>query len=226
MFKKIFFFAKNKFFTVLLHLILQPICATCLLILTKNPTNPLHTTNFESFSDCDLLKLFQEEKNNDAINTLWQRYAHLLFGQALNYLKDIDAANDAVQHAALQLLTTKNNVEKPQHWLATIVRNFCLANMKYAVNKDVIDEENDDINKKEYLFVQNEVLNTLIIEEENTALMLAMNELSKEQHICLKLFYWEKHSFKEIAELTGYDVNMVKSYLQNGKLNLRKKLKN
>ncbi len=185
----------------------------------------MQARNFESLSDYDLLKIYQEEKNNIAINTLWQRYAYLLFGQALGYLKDVEAANDAVQHAALQLLTTQNNIDKPQNWLVIIVKNFCLKHIKYIENKEFINEEYNNINDNEYLYVENEVLNTLIVEEQNAELMLELNKLSKEQEICLKLFYWEKYSFKEIANLTGYDLKMVKSYLQNGKLNLRKKLK-
>jgi RNA polymerase sigma-70 factor (ECF subfamily) len=35
------------------------------------------------------------------------------------------------------------------------------------------------------------------------------------------LFYLEQKCYKDIADLTGYDLNKVKSAIQNGKRNLK-----
>jgi RNA polymerase sigma-70 factor (ECF subfamily) len=43
--------------------------------------------------------------------------------------------------------------------------------------------------------------------------------LPEEQRICLKLFYFEGYSAKEVAERTGFTEKQVKSYLQNGRRN-------
>jgi RNA polymerase sigma-70 factor (ECF subfamily) len=48
-----------------------------------------------------------------------------------------------------------------------------------------------------------------------------LENLDEEQRICLKMFYLEKKSYQEITEFTGYDLNKVKSYIQNGKRNLK-----
>jgi RNA polymerase sigma-70 factor (ECF subfamily) len=45
--------------------------------------------------------------------------------------------------------------------------------------------------------------------------------LSEEQRICIELFYLKERSYKEITELTGLQFNEVKSYIQNGKRNLK-----
>ena len=181
---------------------------------------------FESMTDSALLKLYQLEKNNDAIDCLWSRYTHLLFGVALNYLRDVDDAKDAVQHAAVQLLTTKKAIEEPKNWLFTIVKNFCLSSIKYTDNKQVIDEANDYMNKEELQFVQNDVINTLIVTEQNERLNAAIQTLVTAQRVCINLFYLEKNSVKQIAKLTEYTPEAIRSHLQNGKLNLRKKLGN
>jgi RNA polymerase sigma-70 factor (ECF subfamily) len=53
--------------------------------------------------------------------------------------------------------------------------------------------------------------------------------LNEEQKTCVTLFYLQKKSYHEIADETGYTPLQVKSYIQNGKRNLKnlvdKKLK-
>ena len=57
----------------------------------------------------------------------------------------------------------------------------------------------------------------------------ALNELNPEQQQCVTLFYLQKKSYLEVSEATGYNMLQVKSYIQNGKRNLKilieKKLK-
>ena len=58
------------------------------------------------------------------------------------------------------------------------------------------------------------------------ALPDAVSRLSEEQKACIEMFYLENKSYAEIVRLTGYDLNYVKSYIQNGKRNLKKMLEN
>jgi RNA polymerase sigma-70 factor (ECF subfamily) len=48
-----------------------------------------------------------------------------------------------------------------------------------------------------------------------------LQELVKEQKQCVTLFYLEKRSYNEIADHTGFTLLQVKSYIQNGKRNLK-----
>jgi len=48
-----------------------------------------------------------------------------------------------------------------------------------------------------------------------------MKTLNNEQETCVRLFYLEQMCYKDIADRTGYDLNKVKSAIQNGKRNLR-----
>ena len=61
-------------------------------------------------------------------------------------------------------------------------------------------------------------------EQEYVALEKAMAGLNEEQRICVELFYMKDKSYNEIADITGYSLNNVKSYIQNGKRNLKIKL--
>ncbi len=49
----------------------------------------------------------------------------------------------------------------------------------------------------------------------------ALKELNPEQQQCVTLFYLNKKSYQEISEVTGFSMLQVKSYIQNGKRNLR-----
>jgi RNA polymerase sigma-70 factor (ECF subfamily) len=49
----------------------------------------------------------------------------------------------------------------------------------------------------------------------------AMALLNEEQQVCVQLFYLQKKSYQEIAGQTGYSLLQVKSYIQNGKRNLK-----
>ena len=49
----------------------------------------------------------------------------------------------------------------------------------------------------------------------------ALEELNKEQKVCVTLFYLDKKSYQEITDTTGFSIGQVKSYIQNGKRNLK-----
>ena len=55
-------------------------------------------------------------------------------------------------------------------------------------------------------------------------MLVSMMKLKECQRKCLDLMYFKEKSYKEIALLTGYSISEVKSYIQNGKRNLRKLL--
>jgi DNA-directed RNA polymerase specialized sigma24 family protein len=52
-------------------------------------------------------------------------------------------------------------------------------------------------------------------------MMTALETLSPEQQQTIRLFYLEHRSYKEIMEQTNFTFEQVKSFIQNGKRNLR-----
>ena len=58
-------------------------------------------------------------------------------------------------------------------------------------------------------------------EEKLLKLETAIEELKDEHKKCLTHFYLEKKSYEEVALMTGFDLNQVKSFIQNGKRNLK-----
>jgi len=57
--------------------------------------------------------------------------------------------------------------------------------------------------------------------EQEEALNYCMAKLSEPQRISVTKFFYEDMSYADIVEVTGYDMKNVKSYIQNGKRNLK-----
>jgi RNA polymerase sigma-70 factor (ECF subfamily) len=58
--------------------------------------------------------------------------------------------------------------------------------------------------------------------EENFKKMeVCLDTLPNEQKESVRLFYLESKCYNEIAEITGFEWNKVRSYIQNGKRNLK-----
>jgi RNA polymerase sigma-70 factor (ECF subfamily) len=61
----------------------------------------------------------------------------------------------------------------------------------------------------------------VVLERENERLERCLKGLAGPQQQCVTLFYLEDKCYKEITAITGFDHNQVKSFIQNGKRNLR-----
>ena len=61
-------------------------------------------------------------------------------------------------------------------------------------------------------------------EKQLVQLESAIEALSTEQRTCIRLFFMGNKSYQEISESTGYSINNVKSFIQNGKRNLKIKM--
>ncbi|MEO6453159.1 MAG: sigma-70 family RNA polymerase sigma factor [Ginsengibacter sp.] len=178
----------------------------------------MHTHKFHDISDLELLEKFYNDHNNDWLGILLPRYTLLLLGVCMKYLKNEDDAKDAVQQIFLKTINElhKYKVDYFKSWIYMIAKNHCLMKLR--------DKGKQTLEIDEHLASANEIdeINSLV-ERNNTLdqLNMALQHLNKEQQLCVTLFYFEKKSYTEIAEHTGYNMMQVKSYIQNGKRNLK-----
>lgn len=181
----------------------------------------------KNITDQQLLAKFNENHDNKWLGILLQRYTLLLFGVCMKYLKNEELAKDSVQQIFLKVITElkKYKVEYFKSWIYMVARNYCLMQLRDKTGKNTIEISdrimiNEDINHEEK-----------ILENERTydMMKLSLEELNREQHQCVTLFYLQKKSYLEISESTGFTIMKVKSHIQNGKRNLKllieKKLK-
>lgn|SRR5437868_7158272 len=171
-------------------------------------------------SDRELVTAFKETGNINHLSNLYQRYMDLVFGVCLKYFKDAERSKDAVMDIFDELNTKlkQHEVENFKGWLHVLARNYCLMQLRSPRNLKTT-EFNPAFMQSE----QNAHLNgeTFDKEENFRKLERCMETLPMEQKRCVELFFMENKCYNEIAEITGYDWSKVRSYIQNGKRNLK-----
>jgi RNA polymerase sigma-70 factor (ECF subfamily) len=173
-------------------------------------------------TDEDLLLQFNNSGSLDTLGELYSRYMHLVYGVALKYLGNRDEAKDAVMHIFEKLIgdLPGHEVRNFKSWLYVLTKNHCLMQIRSQKSAD----GRMDGFKIEQEFMESEQEMHPIDREEQSmdeALKDCIAQLKREQKQCIELFYYEKRCYQEIAEKLGMNEKKVKSYLQNGKRNLK-----
>jgi RNA polymerase sigma-70 factor (ECF subfamily) len=181
-------------------------------------------TSAPSKTDEEIIHDYRSNHEKYLIGILFDRYVHVVFASCMKYFKDEDDAQDATMEIfeSLQEKLLKYEVEFLKSWLYTTTRNHCLMQLRKVKALKRID----NIEKLTELSVENEgdVHLNNESEIEVTVLKQHLAELKEEQRRCVELMYLEGLSYKDIAEKTGFGLKLVKSYIQNGKRNLKQKL--
>jgi RNA polymerase sigma factor (sigma-70 family) len=149
---------------------------------------------------------------------LLERYTLLLLGVCMKYMKDEQEARDCVQQIFLKVLTdvSRYKIEFFKSWLYMVAKNHCLMRLRDKGAKNVRE-------LKDQFHAEPDTDRQQLFEDDRTYQMLeeALKELQEEQRQCVILFFLKKHSYSQIQEMTGFTPMQVKSYIQNGKRNLR-----
>jgi len=175
---------------------------------------------FNNITDQELLERFYADHDNEWLGILLQRYTLLLLGVSMKYLKNEEEAKDSVQQIFLKVIQElqKYKVEYFKSWLYMVAKNHCLMRIREKQGK-ITAEINDRISIKP----EEETDRQALLQTDLTLdlMEVALKELNPEQQQCVTLFYLQKKSYQEVSEETGYSMLQVKSYIQNGKRNLK-----
>ena len=175
---------------------------------------------YQHITDQELLEQFYADHNNEWLGILLQRYTLLLLGVSMKYLKNEEEAKDSVQQIFLKVIQElqKYKVEYFKSWLYMVAKNHCLMKLREKQGRPVT-ELSERMTARPGTETDREAL-----EENDYALSLmesSLRELNPEQQQCVILFYLQKKSYQQVSEATGFSMLQVKSYIQNGKRNLR-----
>jgi RNA polymerase sigma-70 factor (ECF subfamily) len=170
-------------------------------------------------SDDELVHAYKTDGNVDVLSDLYQRYIDLVYGVCLKYLKEPEDAQDAVMSIFEDLIVKlhKYDVTYFRSWLYQVATNHCLmllrSRKKFSkVNIDVSLMQNH----------QTVHLNGELEKEENLKhLNFCLGQLSPEQRKVVELFYIKGKCYKEIVDDTGMEWDKVRSFIQNGRRNLK-----
>jgi RNA polymerase sigma factor (sigma-70 family) len=177
----------------------------------------------EQYSDATLLDLYKKNKDSKWLGILFERYTLLVFGVCMKYLKQVNDAQDATQQVFEKAFSEiqKYDVVYFKSWIFSIAKNHCLMQLRGKGHQTVLFESFPENMLERTDSQVSPIQNENWLEQQSAELNQALQELSNDQKICIELFYFQKLSYKEIEQKTGYTFQQVKSHIQNGKRNLR-----
>ena len=170
-------------------------------------------------TDQELLTQFKLSGELNWAGILYSRYTSMVYGVCLKYLKDREEAKDAVMQLFEKLTTTlkTHEIEHFKSWLYVTARNHCLMDLRSKKGKyteeisPLLMETSTDVHLEE----RDEMESNL------GKLEKCIDKLAHEQKACVQMFFLQQKCYKDITVLTGFDLNKVKSFIQNGKRNLK-----
>lgn len=178
--------------------------------------------NISKWTDEELLAAYKSSGKSDYFGELYNRYIPLLYGVCLKYLHDPDKSQDAVMQLFEDLLPkiNKYDIDVFRTWIYSVIKNHCLQILRKESKEVVVDFSVNSMESDEilHLFSDEKDEND---SERMEALKNCLKKLSEQQHVCVTHFFMDEMSYADIVDTTGYTLKQVKSYIQNGKRNLK-----
>lgn len=183
-------------------------------------------------TDAEFVASYKATGDLELLGNLYERHMELVYAVCFKYLRDEAESKDAVMQLFEQLIVDlrRHEVTNFKSWLHSVARNHCLMHLRsrrVRVGEGDTELIDEDRPTHEALAVWPEAAGfgedetALDVERHLNRLPDALHRLPDPQRVCIDLFYLQQKSYAEVADLTGYDLKQVKSYLQNGRRNLK-----
>jgi RNA polymerase sigma-70 factor (ECF subfamily) len=170
-------------------------------------------------SDADLVAQYKRTGNAEILAHLYQQYMELVYGVCVKYLGDHEVARDAVMNIYVELppKVQKHTIDNFRSWLYVVAKNHCLMQLRSGKSKITVSIDDSFMQSEEISHPES----AWDKEEQLTQMEDCLQTLALEQKQSVELFYLQNKSYNEIATITGYEWNKVRSLIQNGRRNLK-----
>ena len=184
---------------------------------------------YASKSDEFLIQQFRSG-NNTAFDILLKRYQSKVFSYIMQLVKDHDLANDIFQEVFIKVVI---NLKKESYhhegkllsWILRISHNQVIDHFRKSSKMPFVgrSSSNPDFDifsvlKLEDSSIEDVMINDQILKD----VRLLIHELPQDQKEVVKMRFFMKMSFKEIAEKTGVSINTSLGRMRYALINLRK----
>lgn len=178
-----------------------------------------NTAKINEQDDSSLIVAYKKTGDLEVLGTLYNKYMHLVYGVCFNYFKDEELSKDAVMQIFEELVVKlkMHEVQNFKSWLHVLARNHCLMALRKSAKNLTVTLEDNFVENGDFVHLDMDDAK----ETQLTVMEKCMETLSEEQRRSVDLFYLQEKCYKEVADITGYDMLKVKSYIQNGKRNLK-----
>jgi RNA polymerase sigma factor (sigma-70 family) len=175
-----------------------------------------------ALTDAEYLSDYRRTGDLTLLGELYERNMDMVFAVCYKYLRHEEDAKDAVMQIFEQLIERlrAHEVTHFKSWLHSVARNYCLMqlrNQRVVVGDEAIFEQESH----EDFVAFDPVVENFEVEKQLSDLGDCLQTLKVEQRRSVELFYLQQLCYQQIADDTGYDLRKVKSYIQNGKRNLK-----
>ena len=166
-------------------------------------------------SDENIILEYKVTKNKRILAPLFKKYNEKLFGVAFYYLHERESAMDAVMEAyevVFKTIDTKD-ITYYKGWLMSICKNICLKKIRDEKKFSELKDNSDiSVENEDEAVYSNETIEKILE---------FIPRLKENQRVCIEDFYLKGKSYDDIS--TSYEMTFkeVKSYIQNGKRNLK-----
>lgn len=181
----------------------------------------------KSITDDQLVKAYASG-DNEAFDTLLKRHQDRIFNYILRIIKNEDIANDIFQETFVKAILTIKQGRYTENgrfpaWISRIAHNLIIDHYRQEKSENVQSADIEDVdifNRKDLCEATIEdIIIADQIRDDVKYLIELLPELQKE---VLKMRYYQNHSFKEIAELTGVSINTALGRMRYAIINLRR----
>ncbi|MCX2743492.1 sigma-70 family RNA polymerase sigma factor [Mangrovivirga sp. M17] len=184
----------------------------------------LKRTNISSLSDLEIIEKYNKNPDHQYISILYDRYIDKAYGVALKYLKNREYAKDIVMEVYAELGDDikKHEIKNFSSWLYVKVKNASLMRIRKEKPQLFVNGE-----KKDLAFMElsdnghHDIEEKVRLEDNLEQLKLCIDKLKAEQKECVEMFFLQEKSYSIIEKELSIKLKKVKSYIQNGKRNLK-----
>ncbi len=175
----------------------------------------------DTSSDEALLNHYQSSGDLQVLGILYSRYTELVYGVCLKYFRQEEQASDAVMDIFEELISKakKYEVDKFRPWLYVLAKNHCLMRLRKAGQNLTVSFDPGLMYSLEFSHPETEAPSDreIILKK----LENCVDALPEQQKECIRLFYFDDRSYKDISDGLNIDLNVVRSHIQNGRRNLK-----
>jgi RNA polymerase sigma-70 factor (ECF subfamily) len=169
-------------------------------------------------TEADKLKAYKQTGNMQILAELYSPCMDSVYGVCMKYLENAEDAQDAVINIFEELIEKlkKYEIENFGGWLYQLSRNHCLMKLRKEKSRPRVVE------LPVMHFAEEQHLDSVLEKEKNlNQLEECLQQLNEEQRQAVSMFYLQDKCYKEIEETTGLELNKVRSFIQNGRRNLK-----
>lgn len=177
------------------------------------------------FTDLEVWQAFKRGSES-AFIFIYEEFFDTLMNYGFKFTKDKDLIQDCIQDMFVELRDRRKNLsdtDKIKPYLFKIIRIKILKSLQRAANQTNIDE-----GFKPFDFVishEEHLINRQLNELQTARLQRAVGKLTTKEREAIFHFYYELHSYEQIAEIMGYkDVKIARNLVYKAVNSLRQTL--